>query len=156
MNCEQLLQQTNQWLMDEHVESNLMNLMALWYDQMDAINWIGIYWLKQDELLVGPFQGKPACSPLTLDHGVCAAAITQKRPQIVADVHSFKGHIACDSASNSEMVTLLKCNDTLLGVLDIDSPIKNRFDPTMVQLVFELTEMVNDYLSKMNYHPSIR
>ena len=150
-----LIQQSKQWLMDGHIESNIMNLMALWFDQIDKINWIGIYWLHQDQLVVGPFQGKPACSPLALTHGVCASAIRQKCMQIVNDVHAFKGHIACDSASNSELVTLLYDKDTLIGVLDIDSPIKDRFDQPTIDLFIGLTALLNDYFTTYDYHPTI-
>ena len=151
-----IIQQSQQWMMDGHVESNLSNLMALWFDQIDDINWIGIYWLKNNALLVGPFQGKPACSPLFLDRGVCATAITQKRMQIVNDVHAFKGHIACDSASRSELVTLIKSNGKTIGVFDIDSPCPNRFDETTINLFVTLTDLLNTYLTKEMYFPLIR
>ena len=151
-----IIQQSQQWMMDGHVESNLSNLMALWFDQIDDINWIGIYWLKNNALLVGPFQGKPACSPLFLDRGVCATAITQKRMQIVNDVHAFKGHIACDSASRSELVTLIRSNGKTIGVLDIDSPCPNRFDETTINLFVTLTDLLNTYLTKEMYFPLIR
>lgn len=156
MNAKQLMNQSQQWLLDDHVESNLSNLVALWFDQLDQVNWLGIYWLKDNQLLVGPFQGKPACSPLSLDHGVCAGAIINKQPLVVADVHQFNGHIACDSASASEMVTLLKNGETILGVLDIDSPVINHFDASLQQTIHALTQMVNDYLTCQNYHPLIR
>ncbi len=151
-----IIEQSKQYLMDEHVESNLNNLMALWFDQIIDINWIGIYWLKNDQLLVGPFQGKPACSPLSLDHGVCAAAIKENRMQIVNDVHAFKGHIACDRASKSELVTLLQVNGETIGVLDIDSPSLHRFDEPTITLFITLTDLLDHYLSALNYIPLIR
>ena len=91
------------------------------------INWLGIYVLRGDELVLGPFQGKPACVHIALDEGVCGAAASTLQTQRVADVHAFPGHIACDVDSRSELVVPLVVHDQLIGVLDIDSPITRRF-----------------------------
>lgn len=107
--------------------TNMANLSALLYQYMHDINWAGFYLLDGNILRLGPFQGKPACTQIALGKGVCGTAAQQKKTLIVPDVHQFPGHIACDSASNSEIVIPLIQNGQIWGVLDIDSPIKNRF-----------------------------
>ena len=116
--------------------ANAANLSALIYHSLENINWAGFYFLKNKELVLGPFQGKPACVRIPLGKGVCGTAAAQRKTQLVADVHQFPGHIACDEASNSEIVIPLIQNDQVIGVLDIDSPVKNRFTEND-QLVFE-------------------
>jgi L-methionine (R)-S-oxide reductase len=101
---------------------------ALIFDALPEVNWSGFYFLKGDELIVGPFQGKPACVRIALGRGVCGTAAAQRRTLVVPDVHQFPGHIACDAASRSEIVIPLLAGGTLLGVLDIDSPRPARFD----------------------------
>lgn len=108
--------------------ANLANVASLVYNKLPAVNWAGFYLLKGEELVLGPFMGKPACVRIPVGRGVCGAAAKTKHPQIVADVHEFEGHIACDYASNSEIVLPLIVNDELVGVLDLDSPDKARFD----------------------------
>ncbi len=103
------------------------NFVALLYAAMDDVNWLGIYVLRGDELVLGPFQGKPACVRLTLGSGVCGTAAATLQTQRIADVHQFEGHIACDPDSRSEVVVPLVSNDALIGVLDIDSPTVDRF-----------------------------
>ncbi len=103
------------------------NFVALICNAMQDINWLGIYVLRGDELVLGPFQGKPACVRLNLNAGVCALAATTLATQRVADVHDFDGHIACDADSRSELVVPLISGGQLIGVLDIDSPTPNRF-----------------------------
>jgi GAF domain-containing protein len=103
------------------------NFVALLYDAMDKVNWLGIYVLRGTELVLGPFQGKPACVRLQLGSGVCGTAAATLATQRVADVHQFEGHIACDADSRSEIVVPLVSNDELIGVLDIDSPTPDRF-----------------------------
>jgi L-methionine (R)-S-oxide reductase len=103
------------------------NFVALLYNAMDKVNWLGIYVLRGTELVLGPFQGKPACVRLPLASGVCGTAASTLETQRVADVHQFEGHIACDADSRSEIVVPLVIKDELLGVLDIDSPTPNRF-----------------------------
>ncbi len=108
--------------------ANAANTSALIFDALPDINWAGFYFLKRDELVVGPFQGKPACVRIPLGKGVCGAAAAGRRTLVVPDVHEFPGHIACDSASRSEIVIPLLVGERLLGVLDIDSPRVARFD----------------------------
>lgn len=107
--------------------ANLANASALIYDVLPDINWAGFYFVKDGELVLGPFQGKPACVRLKIGKGVCGTAVAEDKTIVVADVHEFAGHIACDSASNSEIVVPLRKNGEIVGVLDIDSPLFNRF-----------------------------
>lgn len=107
--------------------ANAANLVALLYDRLDEINWVGIYFLREGELVVGPFQGKPACVRIALGRGVCGTAAASRAPVRVADVHAFEGHIACDPESRSELVVPLLKGRTLIGVLDFDSPRASRF-----------------------------
>ncbi|ABV87255.1 GAF domain-containing protein [Shewanella pealeana] len=105
----------------------LANFSALLNDNLTDLNWVGFYLLKNDELVLGPFQGKVACSRIPIGKGVCGTAVATNSTQRVDDVHQFAGHIACDSASNSELVVPLRQNGTVIGVLDIDSPSLSRF-----------------------------
>ena len=108
--------------------ANLANASALLFHSLPDLNWAGFYLLKQDELVVGPFQGKPACVRIAIGKGVCGTAAARRASVIVRNVHDFPGHIACDSASNSEIVVPMIRGDALLGVLDLDSPKLGRFD----------------------------
>ena len=109
--------------------ANAANLSALLFDQMPDLNWAGFYFLKNpDELVVGPFQGKPACVRIKVGRGVCGTAVERRASILVEDVDAFPGHIACDSASRSELVVPLIKGDEVLGVIDLDSPIPSRFD----------------------------
>jgi GAF domain-containing protein len=108
--------------------ANAANTSALLFDLLPDLNWAGFYLLKDGELVLGPFQGKPACIRIPLGRGVCGTAAATRVSQVVADVHAFPGHIACDAASRSELVVPLLKGDTLLGVLDLDSPVPGRFD----------------------------
>ncbi len=108
--------------------ANAANTSALLFDAIPDISWAGFYFLRGDELLVGPFQGKPACVRIALGKGVCGTAAVQRRTLVVADVDAFPGHIACDAASRSEIVIPLISKDSLWGVLDIDSSTLARFD----------------------------
>ncbi len=107
---------------------NLSNASALLGSAMKNINWAGFYLMHNGELLLGPFQGKPACIHIPIGKGVCGTAVSKNETQLVTDVHEFPGHIACDSASRSEIVIPLRINEQILGVLDIDSPMLARFD----------------------------
>lgn len=107
--------------------AHLSNTSALLNVFLSDINWVGFYLMKDDELVLGPFQGLPACVRIPVGRGVCGTAAATKETIVVEDVHAFPGHIACDAASNSEIVIPLVKNDEVIGVLDIDSPIKNRF-----------------------------
>ena len=108
--------------------ANAANLSALVYHALPDLNWVGFYFFDGDELVVGPFQGLPACVRIPLAKGVCGAAARLRQTQRVEDVNAFPGHIACDSASRSELVVPLYQGDTLLGVFDLDSPLPARFD----------------------------
>lgn len=108
--------------------ANLANASALLYQSLPDLNWAGFYLLKNDELVVGPFQGKPACVRIAMGKGVCGSAAARRETIIVPNVHEFPGHIACDSASNSEIVVPLIRDGALIGVLDLDSPKLERFD----------------------------
>ena len=108
--------------------ANAANTSALLFEALPQINWVGFYFLRDGELVVGPFQGKPACVRIALGRGVCGTAAAQQRTVLVPDVHAFPGHIACDTASRSEVVVPLIAGGELLGVLDLDSPRPGRFD----------------------------
>ncbi len=108
--------------------ANAANLSALVYHALPHLNWVGFYFYDGTELVVGPFQGLPACVRIPLDKGVCGAAASQRVSQRIEDVDAFPGHIACDSASRSELVVPLVKGDTLIGVFDLDSPSLARFD----------------------------
>jgi len=113
---------------ENDLTANAANAAALIYDALPEINWAGFYFLKDGELVLGPFQGKPACVRIALGRGVCGTAAAQRRTLVVPDVHEFPGHIACDAASRAEIVVPLINAGALLGVLDIDSPRVGRFD----------------------------
>lgn len=126
---ETLLTSLRGLLMDEHDEiANMANAAALLYQYLPDISWAGFYLYKHDELVLGPFQGKVACMHIPMGKGVCGTAAVKRKILRVDDVHQFSGHIACDRASNSEIVIPLVKENTLLGVLDVDSPILARFD----------------------------
>ncbi len=109
--------------------ANAANFSALIFNSLPEVNWAGFYLFDGNELVVGPFQGKPACIRIALGRGVCGTAAQHRQTQLVRDVHAFDGHIACDAASQSEIVVpLVKADGTLLGVWDVDSPMINRFD----------------------------
>jgi len=124
-----LAEELNSLLAGEHAFiANAANTSALLFDALPDINWAGFYFLRNGELVVGPFQGKPACVRIPLGKGVCGTAAASRKTIVVRDVHEFPGHIACDAASQSEIVVPLLRGDELLGVLDIDSPSVGRFD----------------------------
>tara|TARA_Y100001934_G_C12347867_1_gene773824 strand:- start:1647 stop:2105 length:459 start_codon:yes stop_codon:yes gene_type:complete len=107
--------------------ANMANISALLFNQMDDVNWAGFYLYKEDQLVLGPFQGQPACIRIPMGKGVCGTAAATKTVQRIEDVHQFEGHIACDAASNSEIVIPIVVDNQLVGVLDIDSPNLSRF-----------------------------
>ena len=110
------------------VTANLANAAAAIYHALPSLNWAGFYLARGPELVLGPFQGKPACVRIPLGKGVCGTAARRRKPVLVPDVHAFPGHIACDPASRSELVVPLIRGETLIGVLDLDSPLLARFD----------------------------
>lgn len=110
-----------------HRIANAANLSALIFQQVPGLNWVGFYFLEGGELVLGPFQGKPACVRIPVGRGVCGTAVATRSIQRVADVHAFEGHIACDADSRSELVIPLADHGQVFGVLDIDSPFPDRF-----------------------------
>ncbi len=128
--------------------ANAANMSALINELMPDLNWAGFYFMRGSELVLGPFQGKVACVRIPVGRGVCGTAVEQKASVVVPDVHAFPGHIACDSASRSELVVPLIKNGTVLGVLDLDSPSPNRFDEddregceTLVRIYLQASEI---------------
>lgn len=125
----------------------LANASALLNQFLSDINWVGFYIWKEDELVLGPFQGLPACIRIAYGKGVCGTAVKEKQTQRVADVHAFPGHIACDAQSQSEIVIPIMKNGNVYGVLDIDSPVKNRFDSEDEVYLEKFVRVLEKYLS---------
>jgi len=121
--------------------ANAANLSALLFYALEQVNWVGFYFLKNGELVVGPFQGKPACVTIPLGKGVCGTAAVTRQVQRVADVHAFTGHIACDVDSRSEIVVPLLSHGAVLGVLDLDSPVTDRFSQRDEEVLVELAKL---------------
>lgn len=126
--------------------ANLANASALLNQFLNEVNWVGFYLMEDGELVLGPFQGLPACVRIPLGKGVCGTAAQNQRTERIEDVHSFPGHIACDAASQSEIVVPMVKDGKLLGVLDIDSPIKNRFDEIDQQYLEEFVKELTSFL----------
>ena len=130
--------------------ANAANLSSLLYHALNEVNWVGFYFLKNGGLVVGPFQGKPACVAIPLGRGVCGTAAASRQVLRVSDVHTFEGHIACDAASRSEIVLPLVKDDVLIGVLDIDSPVRDRFSEQDERL---LARVVDVYIESLTAAP---
>ncbi|WP_174614055.1 GAF domain-containing protein [Virgibacillus ihumii] len=126
--------------------ANLSNASALLNQFLHDVNWVGFYLWKEDQLVLGPFQGLPACLRIDYGKGVCGTAIETRESQLIEDVTKFPGHIACDSASKSEIVVPLLINNEIYGVLDIDSPSLNRFDETDREYLEKFAEIVEGFL----------
>lgn len=126
--------------------SSLSNASALIWALLEDINWAGFYLVKQNQLVLGPFQGKPACVRIDLDKGVCGAAATTMTAQLVKNVHEFPGHIACDSASNSELVVPIIVNNMVVGVIDLDSPQFARFDHEDVLGIERIAQVLSQHI----------
>ena len=107
--------------------TNLANISALIYEELSDLNWAGFYLMRDGKLILGPFQGKLACTQIPIGKGVCGTAVAENKTMLVENVHEFPGHIACDSASNSEIVIPVRHDGEVIGVLDIDSPLVGRF-----------------------------
>ena len=122
--------------------ANLANASALLWQEMEDINWAGFYKMTDGALVLGPFQGKPACIRIPVGRGVCGTAVAQDKVQLVYNVHDFPGHIACDSASNSEIVLPIHVNGEIWGVLDIDSPEIGRFTETDREGLLKVVEIL--------------
>lgn len=128
--------------------ANLANASALLWQELADINWVGFYQLHQGKLVLGPFQGKPACIEIPVGKGVCGRAVAENKVQRVEDVHAFPGHIACDSASNSEIVLPLYCRGEIWGVLDIDSPSLGRFTREDAQGLEGISAIISNMIAK--------
>ena len=129
---------------EPHYVSALSNISALIYESLDCLNWAGFYLMDRGCLLVGPFQGKTACIRIEIGKGVCGTAVKEEKIQRVADVHAFPGHIACDSASNSEIVLPVRSSGRIVGVLDIDSPELSRFSEEDEKGLANLVKCIGD------------
>ena len=129
--------------------ANMANVAALIWETLPELNWAGFYRSVGGELVVGPFIGRPACIRIPFGKGVCGAAAASLEPQCVADVHAFPGHIACDSASRSELVVPIVAGGRLLGVLDLDSPVPGRFDQEDVAGCVKLIQRLESALAGM-------
>ena len=126
--------------------ANLSNASALMWLLIKDINWAGFYLYKEDQLILGPFQGKPACVRIQMGKGVCGTAAQTRQSQVIKNVHDFPGHIACDCASNSEIVIPIIFEDKLIGVLDIDSPVFERFDEEDQKGLEKFVQTLNKYM----------
>lgn len=148
--CKTEKQENPDWLADQarallagqsDPVANAANLSALLYFSLDDVNWAGFYFYRDGRLLVGPFQGKPACVEIPLGRGVCGVAAESRTVQRVADVDAFEGHIACDADSRSEIVLPLVHKGELIGVLDLDSPVPDRFGAEEERLLREIADI---------------
>lgn len=128
--------------------ANLANASALLWQHMADINWVGFYKMTDGLLVLGPFQGKPACVKIQVGKGVCGTAVEEDRVQMVYDVHDFPGHIACDSASNSEIVLPIHVNGGIWGVLDIDSPFVGRFSEEDREGLEKIVSVIEQFLAR--------
>ncbi len=141
-NYELLIKQLDSLLEGEtNAYANLSNASALLNQFLSTVNWVGFYLMEDGELVLGPFQGLPACVRIAVGKGVCGTAVKEKKTMLVPDVNEFPGHIACDAQSQSEIVVPIFKDDKVVGVLDVDSPVKDRFD-----------EMDQKYLEKFVEH----
>ncbi len=147
----ELLEQARALLADERDRTaNAANLASLIFHSLPDLNWAGFYFMKSGELVLGPFQGKPACVRIPIGKGVCGTAARDKRTLVVPDVENFPGHIACDSASRSEIVVPVMRNVEVLGVLDLDSPSLARFD---AEDALGLEELVSLFVQSTDFGP---
>ena len=141
----QLIAQAKSLVSGEHdLIANMSNISALLFNNLEEVNWAGFYLFKEEQLVLGPFQGQPACIRIPLGKGVCGTSASTKTVQRIGDVHQFAGHIACDAASNSEIVVPLVLNDKLIGVLDIDSPVFERFTEEDEKGLVEIAQILMD------------
>ena len=129
-----------------HKIANLANAASLLYNSLDDLNWAGFYLMENGILVLGPFMGKPACIEIPVGKGVCGTAVAENKTQLVYDVHQFPGHIACDSASNSEIVVPLRKGGEIIGVLDVDSPSIGRFDENDKAGLEEFAKIIEEVL----------
>ncbi|MEF9921220.1 MAG: GAF domain-containing protein [Erysipelotrichaceae bacterium] len=149
MNQQTLLNAEAALIQDEtDIIANLANLSALLNQYFERINWVGFYLYKEEQLILGPFQGNPACLRIPLTRGVCGLSATTKTMQNIKDVHQFPGHIACDEASRSEIVFPILIKGELFGVLDIDAPIPNRFTIDDEKVLSSFIKILEKHLEK--------
>ena len=155
MNKEIILEQLEVLCENDYLITVLSNTSSLIMQELDNLNWVGYYLFHDGQLILGPFQGLPACETIALDQGVCGASASSEKTIIVDDVHEFEGHIACDSNSNSEMVIPIVVGDQLFGVLDIDSPVFNRFGKLEKELLEEFVAYLQTQIpyKKVSYLP---
>ncbi len=145
---QQTLAQVNALIMDEtDLIANMANISALLFDALEQVNWLGFYRVHDQELVLGPFQGKVACIRIPLGKGVCGTAVTDASTQRISDVHQFQGHIACDASTNSEIVIPVKLNNDIIAVLDIDSTAFSRFDQDDQQGLEAIVAALEDNLA---------
>ena len=146
-NYQLLIKQLEALIEDEpDVIANLSNSSALLNQFLDDVNWVGYYLMKEEELVLGPFQGLPACVRIKVGSGVCGTAVSEQTTQRVENVHAFPGHIACDANSQSEIVVPIMKNDQVIGVLDIDSPSLDRFDDIDQQYLEVFVKTLEKYI----------
>ena len=141
LQMKSLMEQDRNWL------PVLSNASAVLMTTLEAVNWAGFYILRGDRLVLGPFQGHPACIHIEIGKGVCGTAVQQRQTLVVGDVHQFPGHIACDSASKSEIVVPIFDGDRVAGVLDIDSPVKGRFSDADREGLENFVKTLEEYLA---------
>ncbi|HHV45794.1 MAG TPA: GAF domain-containing protein [Tissierellia bacterium] len=151
MNEEERLKYMNMLLKgqlssERDILANLSNASAIIMACVERLNWAGFYILRGDELVLGPFQGLPACNRIKTGNGVCGTAVATRKVQLVPDVHQFPGHIACDAASNSELVVPIIKEDKVYGVLDLDSPEKGRFTELEKEYFVRFVDTLNEYI----------
>lgn len=131
---------------EKDILANLSNASAIVKAVIDRLNWAGFYFLRNEELVLGPFQGLPACNRIKVGNGVCGTAVAKRETKLIGNVHEFPGHIACDSASSSEIVIPIVKNDVIYGVLDLDSPELNRFTTLEKKYLEAFVERLNKYI----------
>lgn len=144
------LQKETKSLMDgvSYLVSNLSNISALLKEKLPYVNWVGFYLIEDNKLILGPFQGKVACTQIAIGKGVCGTAVQLNQTLIVNDVSKFPGHIACDTSSNSEIVIPIHDKEKVFGVLDIDSQILNRFNQEDEEGLLSIVELIEERLNK--------
>lgn len=137
---------TSQLSSEKNDLANLSNATGIIMACIDRLNWVGFYIIRENELVLGTFQGLPACNRIDIGKGVCGTAAKTKKVQLVPDVHMFPGHIACDSDSNSEIVIPIIKEDKVYGVLDLDSPEKERFSQLEKKYLIKFVDLLNEYI----------
>ena len=146
---QELYQQVEALTCDEpDTIANMANISALLFEHLAAVNWVGFYRLINNELVLGPFQGKVACIRIPVGTGVCGTAISENKTQRIADVHAFDGHIACDATSNAEIVIPVRVNEQVIAILDIDSTVLDRFDEEDQQGLEGIVQLFSQHIDR--------